>query len=214
MTFIGTAGAPAPLAEPAADAPLIEALDAAIEEHDHKLAGTALWIGAEPTFTDRFSEAPEWLHEALGNDKEARAQRLMRRLAEQHTGAAVLRSIGRPYPHEPEPRWCYGLYASRDGTHVWTGPADRLRDDAATGPVPDVVTRYHGQLRDALRGAGWFAEHVAVEAGPLRLWCRSDGVTPGEDATRDAQLLRSSVHGVHIEGAGPVDGLASTGDYL
>jgi uncharacterized protein (DUF2126 family) len=212
MTVPGTV--PAPADTDTTGAELIEALDEAIREHERKLDGIALWIGAEPTFTDRFSEAPEWLHKALGADKEARARRLTRLLAERHPGAAVMRSIGRPYPNEPEPRWCYGLYASRDGTPVWTGPADRLCDGAADGPVPELVTRFHHLLHGALIGAGWFAEVVPANDGPLRLWCRSDGVAPSHDARRDAQLLRPSVHGVRIEGAGPVDELAPSGDYL
>jgi hypothetical protein len=43
-----------------------EAFDMAIRCHDRAVAetGLAIWVGAEPTFTDRLSESPEWLCEA------------------------------------------------------------------------------------------------------------------------------------------------------
>lgn len=89
--------------------------------------GLAIWIGAEPTFTDRFSSAPEWLGEALGADKEARARRLAARLAAEAPALALLRTQGRRYPGEAEPRFSYGLLSRRDGTPVWNGPPDPLR---------------------------------------------------------------------------------------
>ncbi|MCK7581441.1 MAG: hypothetical protein MZV65_41285 [Chromatiales bacterium] len=49
------------------------AFDQAIRSHDDllKRRDLAIWVGAEPTFTDRRSEAPEWLCNALGPSKEA-----------------------------------------------------------------------------------------------------------------------------------------------
>jgi len=32
----------------------------------------SIWVGSEPTFTDRLAQTPEWLHQALGGDKECR----------------------------------------------------------------------------------------------------------------------------------------------
>jgi uncharacterized protein (DUF2126 family) len=203
-----------PSGEPHNDAELARALAEAVRDHDQKLQGVALWIGAEPTFTDRSSEAPEWLSEALGADKEARAQLLIARLAEREPGAAVLRSVGRPYPGENEPRWCYGLYARRDGTPAWRGPADRLRDGTGNSATEQLAARFVDALGKALRAAGWLADEVASEAFPLRLWCRSDGTAPEPDPARALRLMRPSIHGVHIEGAGPVDELAAAGDYL
>src|SRR4051794_37060316 len=71
------------------------ALERAIEEHDRRTARSDLWLGAEPTFTDRDSEAKEWLTEALGADKEARAQRLIGLLLSEHPGALIVRPLGR-----------------------------------------------------------------------------------------------------------------------
>jgi len=88
--------------------------------------GLTIWIGAEPTFTDRFSSAPEWLGQSLGADKEARARRLAARLAAEAPGTALLRTLGRRYPGEAEPRFSYGLLVRRDGAPVWEGPPDPL----------------------------------------------------------------------------------------
>ena len=56
--------------------------DRAIRAHDAALnaLGLEVWAGTEPTFTDRFSESAEWLSSALGEDKAARAERLLRAL--------------------------------------------------------------------------------------------------------------------------------------
>ena len=46
--------------------------DKAIRAHDAAIEarGLAIWVGAEPTFTNRWSESPEWLTDALGDTKQ------------------------------------------------------------------------------------------------------------------------------------------------
>ncbi len=53
-----------------------EAFEAAVRHHDAQLAaaGLTVWVGSEPTFTDRAAQSPQWLSQALGGDKEQRAQ--------------------------------------------------------------------------------------------------------------------------------------------
>src|SRR5690606_7429515 len=118
---------------------------------------TPVWLGAEPTFTDRYSESREWLCEALGADKEARARKLLTRLLERHPGAAVLRPLGRKYANEPQPRWCYGLYVRRGGEPVWSGPADRLSDGAPSPASAARLAAFQAALLEALARAGWSA---------------------------------------------------------
>ncbi|MGA7982395.1 MAG: hypothetical protein WCA32_19510, partial [Chromatiaceae bacterium] len=67
-----------------------DALSLELRGHDALLAarGLDVWIGAEPTFTDRYSTAPEWQGCALGGEKEARARRLAGRLATELPGCA------------------------------------------------------------------------------------------------------------------------------
>jgi len=129
-----------------------------VAAHDRNMAraGLNVWVGAEPTFTDRFSEAPEWLCEALGSDKENRARQLMMQLRERFPGGVVLRSLGRQYSGEGRPRWCYGLYARRDGEPVWLGPPDRLLDeDRVLAPSVALLRRLERRLLHGLRAHGW-----------------------------------------------------------
>ena len=62
------------------------------QAHDALLArsGLAIWIGAEPTFTDRRSQDPWWLTQPEGGDKEARARDLLLRLVPSLAGGARL----------------------------------------------------------------------------------------------------------------------------
>lgn len=99
-----------------------------LKEHDQrmeKLAGP-IWLGAEPTFADRFSWAPEWQTAALGPDKESRARRMIVHLAMAKPGSVILRSRGRQYPNEPGPRWSFGIYGDRHGRSFHQGPPDPL----------------------------------------------------------------------------------------
>jgi uncharacterized protein (DUF2126 family) len=96
--------------------------------HDAQVAelGLPIWVGSEPTFTDREAQTPAWLHAALGDDKELRARALLGTLSRLMPGALVLRSIGRLYPGEKLPRWNLGLLRRRDGEPLWNGPPDPL----------------------------------------------------------------------------------------
>ena len=147
-----------------ADDPVLiarEAIDRAVREHDEAVArvGLEIWVGAEPTFTDRYSTDPAWLVGALGADKEARARELLADLrdgllkASLHPRFAplgesdpsgrpargiVLRSVGRRYPGEERPRWSYGLFCLRDGAPLWDGPRDPLELERDAPPPVDA----------------------------------------------------------------------------
>jgi len=141
------------------------AVDAAVLEHDRAALGSnAVWLGAEPTFTDRYSESREWLCEALGSDKEARARKLLSRLLERHPGAVVLRPLGRKYPNEAQPRWCYGLYVRRSGEGLWSGPADAITDGEASPASVARLVPFRAALLEGLGRAGWSATAVSSPA--------------------------------------------------
>ncbi|MBK1646626.1 hypothetical protein CKO25_18680 [Thiocapsa imhoffii] len=127
--------------------------DQAVREHDEAVAtlGLAIWVGTEPTFTDRFSERAEWLSTALGEDKAARAEQLLTVL-HARAGGMILRTQGRQYPGEEHPRWSLGLYARRDGAPLWFGPPD---PSCAELPAlaPDLA-RFCLLLRQALEARG------------------------------------------------------------
>jgi len=203
------------------EAALDRELAAAIEAHDRvaqacaSATGAAVWLGAEPTFTDRQSEAPEWLSEALGQDKELRARSLLKSLLEAHPGAAALRPLGRQYAKEPEPRWCYGCYARRNGQPVWSGPPDSMTDGSPTPKSLAELPRFRSALVSALRAQGWSADAVnGAEAGCARLVCRRAGSLPCCDPKVDERLARKTIHEGRVAGAGLVDELAADGTLL
>lgn len=112
-------------------------------------AGLEIWLGAEPTFTDRSSQDPHWLWMAEGGDKEARAGVLLRELlARLATSFRLERPEGRLYPGEEQPRFCLGAaYLPRGGAvERWlTVAPDPGVVEVNLAPAPDLVT---------------FAEHV------------------------------------------------------
>lgn len=191
--------------------PAIVALDRALTE-----VKAEIWVGSEPTFTDRFNEAPEWLYEALGGDKEARAQAMLERLLARRPGALVLRTLGRQYRDESLPRWSYGLYQRRDGRPLWDGPPDPLAGGMGCPKAP--CQAFAGTLIKALRRQGWrlarVPEPAYESAGGLRLLLRLDGAELAADPARDSRLLRPSVHARAIPLAGLRDELAAEGQLL
>lgn len=195
-----------------------QTLEQALAAHDQQIAdnGIAVWIGAEPTFTQRHSSAPEWLSEALGADKLSMGLRLMSALRERHPGALVLRTLGRQYAGEPGPRWSLGLYAQRDGAPVWQGPPDPL--DAEPGRPAGAgadLPAFGKALRRHLDIAGWRAEVLPGGApSGLRLVARQDDGPLPEDPEQDPRLLRQSLHEMPTPASGAVDELAAEGVRL
>ena len=191
--------------------PAILALDRTLTE-----VKAGIWVGSEPTFTDRLSEAPEWLYEALGGDKEARARAMLERLLARCPGALVLRTLGRQYRDEPLPRWSYGLYQRRDGQPLWNGPPDPLA--GGLGCTSEHCQAFASALLKAMRRSGWglarVQEPVREPAAGLRLVLRLDGAEPAVDSARDPRLLRPSVHADAIPLSGLGDELAAEGQLL
>lgn len=136
------------------------AFEQAVQQHDQRMAerGLSVWVGSEPTFTDREAQTPAWLNTALGEDKEPRAQALLRSLAEQLPGGLVLRSVGRLYPGERVPRWSLGLLRRRDATPLWQGPPDPLLLATALPPGPVPVAALAEALAEAFRNQAWLSE--------------------------------------------------------
>jgi uncharacterized protein (DUF2126 family) len=140
-----------------------DSFESAVQHHDGLVAelGLPIWVGSEPTFTDREAQTPAWLHAALGDDKELRARALLRTLSRLMPGALVLRSTGRLYPGERLPRWNLGLLRRRDGEPLWNGPPDPL---LATEPVtagPPDIAAFASALSEAFASLPWSTECVA-----------------------------------------------------
>ena len=193
------------------------AFDQAIRSHDELIRrrDLAIWVGAEPTFTDRSSEAPEWLHNALGPTKEARARHMLAQALGQTPGAVILRTLGRQYPKEDRPRWSLGLYRRRDGQAVWSGPPDPLLIDAPAALSTDPLEDFWERLAQRLGAFGWPALLFAVETYPsLRIVFRRDRLPLLANPERDTRLARPSPHGQPIPSQGPRDELAEQGTFL
>ncbi len=191
-----------------ADDDVLRALIAHDEDLDR--CGQSIWVGAEPTYTDRMSEHPQWLFDALGDDKRNCANRILARLARREKGAAVLRSVGRQYSGEPLPRWSLGLYARRDRKPVWDGPPDPLLTKPDSSAPPETFA-------DALAG---ILNSAALSAATLdpplhhRVVFRADGAIPPTRVEQEPLLARPSVHCQHVEETEVVDSLAEGGTYL
>ncbi|MCM2374419.1 transglutaminase family protein [Aporhodopirellula aestuarii] len=184
----------------------------ALDAHDESLdrCGLCIWVGAEPTYTDRMSEQSEWLFDALGDDKRHRADRILARLAGHEVGAAVIRSVGRQYGGEACPRWSLGLYARRDGKPVWNGPPDPSLTEPADSPPPKTLAK---ALTACLRSAGLSAKTLD---SPLdhRVVFRADGEPPLTCVKKEPLLARPSVHDQRVEDAEVFDALAADGAFL
>jgi uncharacterized protein (DUF2126 family) len=190
--------------------------DTAIRTHDEAVAasGIDVWIGAEPTFTDRHSESPEWLSEALGETKQAYACKIIKELHNRYPGSIILRTLGRQYAGEPRPRWNMGLYRRRDGrTLADSLPADPL-SEACACEIQDIIAFWRS-LADQLNRNGWAATcfEVDVEMG-LRILFAADGRMTSVDPVADPRLLRAPVQSQAIPPGGLEDDLAANDLYL
>ena len=147
--------------------------EAAVKRHDAQVAalGLPIWVGSEPTFTDRQAQTPAWLHAALGDDKELRARALLGTLSGLMPGGLVLRSTGRLYPGEKQPRWNLGLLRRRDGEPLWNGPPDPLvpaepppAEPFPAGPAD--LAAFASALSQAFASLQWVMD--CVEGAPER----------------------------------------------
>ena len=116
----------------------LAALDAAIAA-----AGVDVWIGAEPTYTRRESSDPWWLGssdppEPGALDKRRRAAAIALALAAGVPGARARAAIGRQYPDEPAPRFCYAVELA-GAAWPTAGDAPRPPDDAAIAAIVDAA---------------------------------------------------------------------------
>jgi uncharacterized protein (DUF2126 family) len=192
-----------------------QAFDAAVRRHDRGLAarGLTIWVGSEPTFTDRTAQSPPWLNRALGGDKELRAHALLGGLCRRFTGGLVLRSVGRQYPGEDAPRWNLGLYRRRDGAALWQGPSDPILAPPRTDHPPEL-DRWAASLAATFAARGFAVVPVVTpDALERRLLIGTHADVPLPDAD-DPRLARPSVHAQAIAAGGLVDELAQSGLHL
>lgn len=201
---------------PSTCVPTVDAFEAAVRRHDGRLAalGLTVWVGSEPTFTDRHAQTPEWISQALGGDKEERALAVTAALARRFPGAVVLRSVGRQYPGEERPRWSLGLYRRRDGQPLWAGPPDPLVGPPAAVDVALDLDVWCTALEQALAASGWMVTRLPTsDPARRRILMRLDD-SVAMPAVDDRRLGRASVHQRATPAGGLRDELAELGLYL
>lgn len=190
------------------------AFQTAVSAQDRVLRqlGLQIWLGSEPTFTDRRSELGEWLWAALGPEKARRAACALLSLHRRQPGSAVLRTVGRQYPGEAAPRWSVGLFARRDGAAVWDGPPDPffVEDTSVSEKVLHV---FRDELARGLCRHGWAVTPFELE-DRKQLWLRLAARRDGRPAPDDPRLARPMLHTQAIPLEGSVDGLAVEGTFL
>lgn len=190
--------------------------DAAISAHDKAVAasGIDVWIGAEPTFTNRQSESPEWLSEALGDTKQTYACRIINQLRDRYPGSIILRTMGRQYADEPQPRWSLGLYRRRDGRSMADSlPIDPL-SEACACEMQDMITFWQALVEQLNRdGRAATSFQVDAEMG-LRILFTADAQSISVDPSEDPRLFRAPVQSHAIPPEGIEDDLAAEGLYL
>ncbi|GAB4559326.1 MAG: hypothetical protein Tsb0020_05050 [Haliangiales bacterium] len=209
--------------------PREDELELALRAHDQAVArlGLDIWVGGEPTFTDRFSAAPAWNNAAEGEDKLSRGMRMAVSLAQVRRGGVVLRTIGRQYPGEERARWSVGVYGRYDGGSVWDGPPDPmcLALDPAELPTglegqPSVMKSFRDLLAEELAGVAFDCPDMPLDELPHRLVARASAVPePMPDGALtdviDQELLtRPRCDRVAVPPDGPRDQIAAGGYWL
>ena len=127
-------------------------VDDTLNAHDVRLT-----MGGEPTFVsvDDF-ETAEWNTAAVGPQKRALADTLIRRLQSRFAPGGFLHyGQGKWYPGESLPRWTFSLYWRRDGMPVWTNP-ELIATETAPAPATPA---------DAGRFLGAFAGKLGLDPG-------------------------------------------------
>ncbi|MFO1431818.1 MAG: transglutaminase family protein [Candidatus Competibacteraceae bacterium] len=194
-----------------------EIFEQALAHHDALIErqGLAIWVGGEPTFTDPLSLAPEWMFDALGQNKESRARKMLAELA-RSLGGRVLRTLGRQYPGEKRPRWSLGLYCRRDQNFHGSGPPDPLLLANPCRKYSDeALVAFWVGLEQRLHALGWAVARYCCERDPvLRLVFRPDGRPPPADPSQDGRLERIALHSQAIPPTGLRDALALEGNFL
>ena len=137
-------------------------VDAALAAGDVRLT-----MGGEPTFVsiDDF-ESAEWNTDAVGPQKRALADDLIRRLRTRFAPGGFLHyGQGKWYPGESLPRWTFSLYWRRDGQPVWKNPDLVAREGAAKPVGADEAGRFMGRFAEVLGLDAGFAQPAYEDPG-------------------------------------------------
>ncbi|MDF0597146.1 DUF2126 domain-containing protein [Psychromarinibacter halotolerans] len=157
-------------------------VDAAIRDADMRLT-----MGGEPTFVsiDDF-ESDEWNTAAVGPQKRALADTLIRRLRDRFAPGGFLHyGQGKWYPGETLPRWTFSLYWRTDGKPIWKNETLIATEEKQDTATPDNADKF-------LTG---FAERLGVDPGHVQPtyedpaeWILKEGELPPNVTPEDSKL--------------------------
>ncbi|CAN1532842.1 Domain of unknown function DUF2126 [Rhabdaerophilaceae bacterium] len=174
-------------------------VDATLEAGDVRLT-----MGGEPTFVsiDDF-ESAEWNTDAVGPQKRALADQLIRRLRYRFAPGGFLHyGQGKWYPGESLPRWTFSLYWRRDGKPIWQDQTLVAEEGQKTGAGPAEAETMLRELAGALGVSG---EMIVPAFEDPAQWILKEGdlpenVTPEnsklEDAEERHRIARVFGHGL------------------
>lgn len=159
-----------------------EQVDKALVDGDVRLT-----MGGEPTFVsiDDF-ESDEWNTAAVGPEKRALADTLIRRLRDHFAPGGFLHyGQGKWYPGESLPRWTFSLYWRRDGKPVWRDATLIASEGTDTGAGAPEAAALAGGIAARLGIDAEFA--VPVFEDPAE-WMIKEGNLPANVTPEDSKL--------------------------
>lgn len=157
-------------------------VDAEMQANDVRLT-----MGGEPTFVsiDDF-ESDEWNTDAVGPQKRALADQLIRRLRDRFAPGGFLHyGQGKWYPGESLPRWTFSLYWRHDGKPVWSDDALIAKEGDQTGAGPQEAEKLLDGIAENL-GIGTGFSHAVFE-DPAE-WMLKEGNLPPNVSPEDSKL--------------------------
>ncbi|MEZ5685106.1 MAG: transglutaminase family protein [Paracoccaceae bacterium] len=146
-------------------------VDESLTEGDVRLT-----MGGEPTFVsiDDF-ESAEWNTAAVGPQKRALADTLIRRLRDRFAPGGFLHyGQGKWYPGESLPRWTFSLYWRHDGQPVWKNP--------------DLIAKEDAPQKLGAKETGRFLARFAEKLGLDPAYAQPAFEDPGEWILKEANL--------------------------
>lgn len=141
----------------------LNALGRQVDE-DLRQNDVRLTMGGEPTFVsiDDF-ESAEWNTEAVGPQKRALADTLIRRLRDRFAPGGLLHhGQGKWYPGETLPRWTFSLYWRRDGKPLWKSAEFLAKEGVKSDTSTEAGREFLTHMGEAL-GVGSDTVDAAYE---------------------------------------------------
>lgn len=132
------------------------------EQVDEELASqdVRLSMGGEPTFVSiNNMDGAQWNTEALGEEKQQLAEKLIRQLKDEWASGGLLHyGQGKWYPGESLPRWALGCYWRKDGKPIW-------KDSRY---LADVSKDYGSGIKEAKKFIETLADTLGVNSRYIR----------------------------------------------